>query len=86
MRQLFRDAQTHPDDQALAWLRSTYTGYRIWRSVRYDGRYGDWAATLHDKTAGVGATVIRPTAEALDEALTKERARASERAAGRELR
>ncbi|MBW8483461.1 hypothetical protein [Actinomadura parmotrematis] len=67
------------DDLALAALRLDFPGHRIWRSVRYDGRLGDWVATLHDPAAGVDPTVIRTSAEALRAELRIERDRAARR-------
>ncbi len=71
------DTPDHPADQALARLREEFQGHRIWRATRYDGKLGDWVATLHDPKAGVDPTVIRNTAEELREALTVELNRAS---------
>jgi hypothetical protein len=64
---------TQSDDQALAQLRADYPGWRIWRSVRSDGRLGEWVATLHDPRAGVTPTVMWPSAEQLRAALIEER-------------
>ncbi|MEW2356396.1 hypothetical protein [Spirillospora sp. NPDC029432] len=61
------------DDQALIRLRVDFPGHRIWRSVRYDGRLGDWVATLRDPAAGLDPTVIRADPAALREALAAER-------------
>lgn len=63
-------------DQALANLRRDFTGHRIWRAVRWDGRLGDWVASLHDPSAGIDPTVIRSDPAALREALVTEAARA----------
>ncbi|WP_242900670.1 hypothetical protein [Actinomadura terrae] len=63
----------------LARLRRDFTGHRIWRAVRTDGRLGDWVASLHDPTAGVDPTVIQPSAAELREALEAESARAPKR-------
>ncbi|TDB95353.1 hypothetical protein [Actinomadura sp. 7K534] len=63
-------------DEALAKLRRDFTGHRIWRAVRWDGRLGDWVASLHDPQAGVDLTVIRSTPAALREALVNEAERA----------
>lgn len=68
--------RAHNDDPALHQLRDEFTGHRIWRSRRWDGRPGDWVATLHDPAAGVDATVIRSDSGALREALVLERQRA----------
>ncbi|GAA4153366.1 hypothetical protein [Actinomadura keratinilytica] len=75
-------ARTHPDDQALTSLRADFTGHRIWRSVRSDGRLGEWVATLHDPSAGVDATVMEPTADRLRAALVKEAERAQRQRQG----
>ncbi|WP_067491681.1 hypothetical protein [Actinomadura hibisca] len=64
-------------DQQLARLRTEFTGHRIWRAIRWDGRLGDWVASLHDPEAGVDPTVIRSSPEALREALVHERERAA---------
>ncbi|GAA2441035.1 hypothetical protein GCM10010191_66420 [Actinomadura vinacea] len=71
------------DDSALARLRVDFPGHRIWRSVRGDGRLGDWVATLHDPAAGVEPTVIRTDPEALRRALEEERDQAEQRARAR---
>ncbi|TDE39375.1 hypothetical protein [Actinomadura sp. 6K520] len=63
-------------DEALAKLRRDFTGHRIWRAVRWDGRLGDWVASLHDPLAGVDLTVIRSSPTALREALVNEAERA----------
>lgn len=73
------DRNTHPDDQALVRLRAEFTGHRIFRSVRSDGRLGEWVATLHDPLAGVDPTVMHPTADDLREALVREADRAKNR-------
>ncbi|MGP4026143.1 hypothetical protein [Actinomadura sp. 3N407] len=57
-------------------LREEFTGHRIWRARRWDGRPGDWVATLHDPSAGVDPTVIRADSVALREALVLEAQRA----------
>ncbi|MFI0352515.1 hypothetical protein [Actinomadura sp. 9N407] len=67
------------DDQALIRLRADFSGHRIWRSVRYDGRLGDWVATLHDPAAGLDPTVIRRDPGALRTALEAERRMAMQR-------
>lgn len=67
----------NPADQALARLREDFQGHRIWRATRYDGKLGDWVATLHDPKAGVDPTVVRNTAQELREALADELNRAS---------
>ncbi|TDC57920.1 hypothetical protein E1281_03155 [Actinomadura sp. KC345] len=69
-------ARAHTDDPALRRLREEFTGHRIWRSRRWDGRPGDWVATLRDPAAGVDPTVIRADSAALREALAVERQRA----------
>jgi hypothetical protein len=66
-------------DEALAELRRDFTGHRIWRAVRWDGRLGDWVASLHDPQAGVDPTVIRSSPAALRQALVNEAARAEVR-------
>jgi hypothetical protein len=71
------DTPGNPDDQALALLREDFQGHRIWRATRYDGRLGDWVATLHNPKAGVDPTVVRNTAEELRRALLVELNRAS---------
>ncbi|GAA0577369.1 hypothetical protein [Actinomadura livida] len=63
-------------DETLAQLRRDFTGHRIWRAVRWDGRLGDWVASLHDPQAGVDLTVIRSDPAALREALVNEAERA----------
>ncbi|MES9543728.1 hypothetical protein [Actinomadura sp. NPDC000600] len=77
--------QTNPDpfkagteaaEKALADLRRDFTGYRIWRATRWDGRLGDWVASLHDPRAGVDPTVIASNPSALREALVHEGERA----------
>ncbi|MFI6517329.1 hypothetical protein ACIBF1_17365 [Spirillospora sp. NPDC050679] len=60
-------------------LRNEFMGHRIWRSVRSDGRLGDWVASLHDPAHGVDPTVIRSDADALREALLAEAGRAAAR-------
>ncbi|GAA1879958.1 hypothetical protein GCM10009736_54890 [Actinomadura bangladeshensis] len=71
------DTPVNPADQALARLREDFQGHRIWRATRYDGKLGDWVATLHDPKAGVDPTVVRNTAEELRRALLDELNRAS---------
>ncbi|MFC9970556.1 hypothetical protein ACFVH6_06595 [Spirillospora sp. NPDC127200] len=73
------DTRAFTDDEMLAWLRTEFTGHRIWRSVRWDGRLGDWVATLHDPMAGVDPTIIRNTAASLREALVQDRDQAAAR-------
>lgn len=73
---------TRVADEALAALRQDFTGHRIWRAVRWDGRLGDWVASLHDPHAGVDPTVIRSTPAALREELVNEAARAEVRRVG----
>lgn len=70
------ETDAHAADEALAKLRHDFTGHRIWRAVRWDGRLGDWVATLHDPHAGMDPTVIRSSPAALREALVNEAARA----------
>ncbi|WP_433230915.1 hypothetical protein [Actinomadura formosensis] len=76
------DTDTRAADEALAALRRDFTGHRIWRAVRSDGRLGDWVASLHDPHAGVDPTVIRSSPAALREALVNEAARAEVARAG----
>lgn len=71
------DTPVNPADQALARLREDFQGHRIWRATRYDGRLGDWVATLHDPKAGIDPTVICSTAEELRRVLTNELSRAA---------
>ncbi|MFG2089650.1 hypothetical protein [Spirillospora sp. NPDC048824] len=70
------ETDTRAADEALAALRRDFTGHRIWRATRWDGRLGDWVASLHDPHAGVDPTVIRSSPAALREALVSEAARA----------
>lgn len=77
------NTQTSSEDRELARLRDDFTGHRIWRAVRWDGRLGDWVASLHDPSAGIDPTVICSDAAALRKALHVEAERA---AARRELR
>ncbi|MFC5754990.1 hypothetical protein, partial [Actinomadura rugatobispora] len=67
------------EDPTLVRLRADFPGHRIWRSIRYDGRLGDWVATLHDPAEGVDPTVIRDDAEALRTALEGQRAQVKKR-------
>lgn len=67
------------DDQALSRLRHDFQGWRIWRAVKYDGRLGEWVATLSDPAAGVTPTVMLPTAQQLRNALIEERSLAEEK-------
>jgi hypothetical protein len=69
------ETRAQTEDPALRRLREEFTGHRIWRARRWDGRLGDWVATLHDASAGVDATVIRSDSAALREALLRERQR-----------
>ncbi|GAA4138130.1 hypothetical protein [Actinomadura keratinilytica] len=73
------NTQAAKNDRDLARLRRDFTGHRIWRSVRSDGRLGDWVASLHDPNAGVDPTVICSDAAALRDALRKEAERAAAR-------
>jgi hypothetical protein len=77
------NAQPSIEDRELARLRQDFTGHRIWRAVRWDGRLGDWVASLHDPAAGIDPTVICSDAAALRKALRVEAERA---AARKELR
>lgn len=70
------ETRAQTDDPVLVRLREEFTGHRIWRARRWDGRPGDWVATLRDPSAGVDATVIQTDSAALREALVKERERA----------
>ncbi|MEV0660061.1 hypothetical protein ACIBI3_02700 [Actinomadura luteofluorescens] len=72
--------QASIEDRELARLRQDFMGHRIWRAVRWDGRLGDWVASLHDPAAGISPTVICSDAAALRDALRTE----AERAAARE--
>ncbi|MBW8487237.1 hypothetical protein [Actinomadura parmotrematis] len=78
------DVQNSAEDEVLARLRADFPGHKIWRSKRWDGRPGDWAATLLDPAAGVDPTVIRNSPSELRGALIdqRERALAERRAAG----
>ncbi|MGI5203263.1 hypothetical protein ACQEU6_17010 [Spirillospora sp. CA-108201] len=69
-------AEAEAAEKALADLRRDFTGYRIWRATRWDGRLGDWVASLHDPRAGVDPTVIASNPAALREALVYEGERA----------
>ncbi|WP_433228290.1 hypothetical protein [Actinomadura formosensis] len=73
------NAQTPNEDHELTRLRQDFTGHRIWRAVRWDGRLGDWVASLHDPAAGIDPTVIRSDAAALRDALRVEAERAAAR-------
>ena len=73
------DTKTSLEDRDLAQLRHDFTGHRIWRAVRWDGRPGDWVASLHDPAAGVDPTVICSSAEELRAALRSEAGRATTR-------
>ena len=70
--------QRRAEDAALAALRRDFTGHKIWRSTRHDGKLGDWVATLHDPKVGVDPTVIGRTADELRTRLVEERDRAQE--------
>jgi hypothetical protein len=72
------ETRINSETDELVLLRTDFPGHRIWRSVRHDGRLGDWVATLRDSEAGVDPTVIRDNAEDLCNALHIERARAAE--------
>jgi hypothetical protein len=60
------------DDQLLDRLRRDHRGWMIWRAVKQDGTLGEWVATRNDPRAGVSATVMQPTPEALRAALAEE--------------
>jgi len=68
-----------PEEGALEELRRDFIGHRIWRSVRSDGRPGEWVASLHDPGAGITPTLMHPTPEALRAELVQERVRAQAR-------
>ncbi|TDE33470.1 hypothetical protein [Actinomadura sp. 6K520] len=76
----------NPADQALAQLRQDFQGHRIWRATRYDGKLGDWVATLHDPKAGIEPTVVRDSAAELRKALTIELSRVTKRTTGQRSR
>lgn len=67
------------DDQELARLRAEFEGWRIWRSVKEDGRLGEWMATLGDPRVGVTPTLMWPSAKQLRAALVEERRLAEEK-------
>ncbi|GAA0597357.1 hypothetical protein [Actinomadura livida] len=67
------------EDQEIDRLRNEFTGHRIWRAVRWDGRLGDWVASLHDPASGVDPTVICSSPEELRAALRREAERAAVR-------
>ncbi len=71
--------ETHAlkDDRVLRRLQEEFTGHRIWRARRWDGRAGDWVATLLDSAEGIDPTVICSDADALRSALIRERERAT---------
>lgn len=69
------ETRAQTEDPALRRLREEFTGHRIWRSRRWDGRPGDWVATLLDPAAGVDPTVIRSDSGELRTALVQERQR-----------
>ncbi|GAA1546461.1 hypothetical protein GCM10009678_31350 [Actinomadura kijaniata] len=73
------DTCRRSEDRQLDLLRSEFTGHRIWRSIRWDGQFGDWVASLHDPDAGVDPTVICSDAATLRETLIKEARRAAAR-------
>ncbi|WP_131740273.1 hypothetical protein [Actinomadura roseirufa] len=74
------EARALPEDPAVRRLQEEFTGHRIWRSRRWDGKPGDWVATLRDPSKGVDQTVIRSDAEELRTALVEERKRVTGRA------
>ncbi|WP_433184462.1 hypothetical protein [Actinoallomurus sp. CA-150999] len=68
---------TAGDEAQLIELRTKWSwGWKLWRGRRYcdvgDERTGDWIATRLDSGAGVWPTVMRATAERLDEALQEQ--------------
>lgn len=67
------------EGQELDRLRNEFTGHRIWRSIRWDGRQGDWVASLHDASAGIDSTVICSDAATLRSTLRREAELASAR-------
>ncbi|GAA2441669.1 hypothetical protein GCM10010191_67410 [Actinomadura vinacea] len=73
------DRYSNTEEGVLEQLREEFEGHRIWRSVRADGRLGEWVASLHDPKAGITPTLMHPTPEALRTALVQERARAEGR-------
>ncbi|MEW2353671.1 hypothetical protein [Spirillospora sp. NPDC029432] len=73
------DVRSSHEDQALVRLREEFGGHRIWRSIRSDGRLGEWVASLHDPAAGVTPTLMYPTPEQLRDALKNERVWAENR-------
>ena len=73
------DTRTSLEDRDLAQLRREFTGHRIWRAVRWDGRLGDWVASLHDPAGGIDPTVICSSAEELRAVLRREAERANAR-------
>ncbi|WP_165488455.1 hypothetical protein [Actinomadura formosensis] len=64
------------DDPALDRLREDFPGHHIWRSRRWDGRLGEYVATLIDPKAGVDATVMRADPVELRAELMREAVRA----------
>ncbi|MGI5164913.1 hypothetical protein ACQEU3_11220 [Spirillospora sp. CA-253888] len=74
-----KPSEADDDARALAELRTDFPGHRVWRSRRWDGAFGDWVATLHDPSAGIEPTLIRPDAATLRTALVREGRRAAEK-------
>ncbi|MGK5551629.1 hypothetical protein ACSNOI_08435 [Actinomadura kijaniata] len=70
------DTRAQAEDMVLARLRADFPGHSIWRATRYDGKPGDWVATLHNPAAGIEPTVMRSTPSELRAALINERERA----------
>jgi hypothetical protein len=70
------ETRSQAEDEVLTRLRDDFPGHKIRRSIRSDGRFGDWVATLHDLGAGVDKTVIRSTPSELRAELINERERA----------
>jgi hypothetical protein len=70
------DSVSNTEEAVLEQLRQEFEGHRIWRSVRSDGRLGEWVASLHDPAAGITPTLMHPTPEALRTALARERVQA----------
>jgi len=63
---------THVEERELGRLRADFTGWRIWRAVKNDGRLGEWVASLHDPRMGVEPTLMFPTALLLRAALLQQ--------------
>lgn len=72
-------ACANSDEKAIYELRTEFPGWGFWRAVKPDGSPGEWVATRRDPGAGVSATVMQPSPEALRGALLNERAEAETR-------